>query len=221
MKAIIFDLDQTLIDRTETVRKFLNDQYIRFDTELSCSQESFVTTVMHNQKNGYADKLIAYEESMQELTESVEAEALFTDFKATYGLDGVLFPGIKEMLAQVSEHYVLAMITNGRSKGQNAKIDSEGIRQYFQVIKVSEEEGIKKPNEEIYLRCLADLGLSAEECIFIGDHPQSDVATPKKLGMKAIWIRSEHYDEPEEADLVIDCASDLIGHLNSELFLQD
>lgn len=219
MKAIIFDLDQTLIDRSETVRKFLSAQYDRFSRELNCEQEAFVATVMRNQKNGYADKLVAYEQSMQELGESVEAQTLFVDFKASYGIDGVLFPGVKEMLAQVSVRFDLAMITNGRSKVQNAKIDSEGIREFFKVIKISEEEGIKKPNEEIYRRCLADLGLTAANCIFVGDHPQSDVIAPKKLGMKAVWVKSEYYDEPKEADLVIDSAPDLIEHLNSELFL--
>ena len=220
MKAIIFDLDQTLIDRTKTVRKYLNGQYDRFATELSCSQDAFTTSVMRTQKNGYADKLTAYEESMEELGQSVEAEVLLTDFKATYGLDGELYPNIKEMLAKVSERYVLGMVTNGRTNTQNAKIDSAGIREFFKVIKVSETEGVSKPNEEIYLRCLADLGLSAEECVFVGDHPVSDIAGPKSLGMKTVWIRSEHYDEPEEADLVIDCAPDIIEHLDSELFLQ-
>ena len=218
MKAIIFDLDQTLIDRTETVRKFLNEQYLRFVDELTCSKNDFITTLMHKQKNGYADKLIAYQEAMEILSQSIKAEILFADFKERYGLDGVLFPGIKEMLATVSKTFTLAIITNGRSKVQNAKIDSEGIREFFKVIKVSEEEGIKKPNEDIYLRCLADLGLAAEDCVFVGDHPVSDVAAPKHLGMKTVWIRSEHYDEPEAADLVIEAASALVEHLDNPLF---
>lgn len=100
MKAIIFDLDQTLIDRSETVRIFLSGQYERFASELSCDRESYVGTVMRNQKNGYADKLTAYEESLQELAESVEVLALLTDFKASYGIDGVLFPGIMKKFTE-------------------------------------------------------------------------------------------------------------------------
>jgi len=45
MKALIFDLDETLIDRTETMRLFLTAQYQRFQELQTISVEHFVNCV--------------------------------------------------------------------------------------------------------------------------------------------------------------------------------
>ena len=208
MKAIIFDLDETLIDRTSTVRMFLNEQYDRFSDQLTCRKDEFTESVMTHLNNGYADKLVAYEQACVELEEAI-AEDLFHDFGARYGPGAICFPGIYSILEELSADYTLAIITNGRSSSQNSKIDSVGIRPFFAAIKISEEEGIKKPNEEIYRRCLSDLGLSPSDCLFVGDNPVVDVIAPKNLGMNAVWVRSIHYDEPSEADAIIDSIVEL------------
>jgi len=208
MKAIIFDLDETLIDRTSTVRGFLDEQYDRFFDQLTCQKDEFIASVFIHQKNGYADKLVAYEQACSELEESI-ADDLFHDFRARYGSDAICFPGVCRTLEELSADYTLAIITNGRASGQNSKIDSIGIRHFFATIKISEEEGIKKPNEEIYRRCLSDLNLSPSECLFIGDNPVADVITPKNMGMKAVWVRSIHYNEPNEADAIVDSVLEL------------
>lgn len=202
MKAIIFGLDETLVDRTATVMNFLDEQYERFSDQLTCPKDTFIDSVMTHQKNGYADKLVAYKQACSEHGVLI-AEDLFQDFKARYGSEAVCFPGVSSTLEKLSADYSLAIITNGRSSGQNKKIDSIGIRHFFASIKISEEEGIKKPNEEIYRLCLRDLGLPAPDCLFIGDNPAVDVITPKNMGMKAVWVRSIHYDEPDEADAVV------------------
>lgn len=208
MKAIIFDLDGTLIDRTSTVRSFLGDQYNRFADRLACKKDEFIESVMKHQKNGYADKLIAYERSCSELNESI-VEDLYRDFRARYGSDAISFAGVSTALEKLSVDYTLAIVTNGKSSSQNAKIESAGIRDFFSTIKISEEEGLKKPNEDIYKRCLSDLSLSPADCLFVGDNPSFDVITPKKLGMKAVWVRSIHYGEPNEADAVVDSMVEL------------
>lgn len=77
------------------------------------------------------------------------SEALVEDDKQAYGFDADIFPGVVELLEELAQTFDLAIITNGRSRGQNAKIDSVGIRKYFKVITVSEEEGIKKPHDPI------------------------------------------------------------------------
>ena len=208
MKAIIFDLDETLIDRNSTVRGFLEKQYDHFAPTLTCEKEAFVESVLTNQENGYADKLTAYLKSCAQLGESI-AEELFEDFRKSYGSEASSIPGVIHALEQLFPHYKLAIVTNGRSRVQNSKIDSCGFRHLFSTIKISEEEGIKKPAEEIYIRCLTDLGFKASECLFVGDNPISDVIMPRKLGMKAIWIRSIYFEEPEKADALIDSVAEL------------
>jgi putative hydrolase of the HAD superfamily len=213
MKVIIFDLDETLVDRTATVTAFLENQHERFRDRLSCPKASFIRTVLHHQKNGYADKRIAYANACEELNESVEEE-LYRDFRKLYGFQAIAFPGVSQTLTVLAERHRLAIVSNGSARGQNAKIDSCGIRGFFDVIKISEEFGAKKPCESIYLSCLSDLGQDAKDCLFVGDNPFFDVDPPKRLGMTAVWIRNDHYPEPALCDAAIDSVADILPLLN-------
>ena len=84
-----------------------------------------------------------------------------------------------------------------------------GFEQFFEVIVISEEVGIKKPDTRIFDVCLAGMGLSADACIHIGDHPVNDVAAAKAAGLRAVWMRNTHYDQPTEHDGVIECLGEL------------
>ncbi len=80
-----------------------------------------------------------------------------------------------------------------------------------------EEEGIEKPNSEIFLRALARAGCSAEEACMIGDRPDNDIAPAKRLGMKTIRITQGLGGmmpvtcEEQRADYAIDSLSALLN----------
>ena len=73
---------------------------------------------------------------------------------------------------------------------------------------VSEWEGMKKPDPEIFLRALEKLNVSAQESIFIGDHPENDVKAAQNVGMKGIWKQDDQW-EHVEADAVVYDLSEL------------
>ncbi len=205
MKALLFDLDETIVDRGETMRRFLIEQIHRFHPTINLPVDAYVTSVIRHQKNGYENKLKAYELACEELLgDTSSAKDLFSDFKENYGREAVPFNGVKEVLEELSKRYSLAIVTNGRAKCQNAKIDHLGIRHLFQVIKISEEFGAKKPDPKIFVSCLRELGCDASNAIFIGDNPENDLKPAKKLGMKVIWVSNPHFDVPQEVDGIVD-----------------
>ena len=211
IKAIIFDLDQTLIDRGATFTAFLEEQYKRFSSRLGKhSQQEFVEAVFQYDNNGYTEKSVVYELVCKRLKmNSVTPAELFDDFKMNYGQAPVLFEKVHETLSVLQESYTLGLITNGRSKGQNSKIDQSAIRRYFQAIKISEEEGVKKPHPQIFESCLKALGVNAEESLFVGDHPINDVEAAKQLGMLGVWVSNKNYEAPDNHDGVIGGISEL------------
>ena len=109
-----------------------------------------------------------------------------------------------EVLKNLSEDYQLGMITNGSRETQNRKIDSLRIRGLFRSVKISGEEGVKKPEREIFLRCLSELETEPGKSIFIGDNPDDDVMAAKTVGLKAIWMRSAFFAQPGTCDEVVD-----------------
>jgi epoxide hydrolase-like predicted phosphatase len=84
--------------------------------------------------------------------------------------------------------YTLAMLSNS-DKINSVAYTQKGWYSVFDVVVLSHEEGILKPEERIYEIALERLNLVAEECIFIDD--QKDVLIPaKSMGMKTIQFRS-------------------------------
>lgn len=68
------------------------------------------------------------------------------------------------------------------------------LMKYFDSVFLSYEQGVQKPNEEIYERCMEALAVKAEECIYIGDGGSNELQAARKLGMKAmqaVWYLQE------------------------------
>ena len=212
IKALIFDLDDTLTDRYATTRKFLSNQFDQMiSPDFSTVKETFIDQVLLYQEHGYGDKLVAYQKPLSELEMSgISPEALLDNFDKNFGHTSVVHEGVPETLQLLSEKYSLAMITNSRTKWQNAKIDSAGIRKYFRKIFISEEFGVEKPDRKIFDACVRSLNLKAEECLFIGDHPVKDIRGAINSGMKAFWRKNTNYAPPEKMDGSFDSIPELI-----------
>lgn len=80
--------------------------------------------------------------------------------------------------------------------------------EYFNTILVSEWEGIKKPDPQIFIRALEKLKVLPSESIFMGDYPVNDVKASQNVGMKGIWKRDFQWDHVE-ADSIVNDLSEL------------
>lgn len=118
------------------------------------------------------------------------------------------FPNTYETLEQLkSRGYKLGLITNGYGDFQSRNFYALEIQDYFDVVLISEIEGIRKPDSAIFHRAAERLGVLPDECVYVGDHPVNDVAASRKTGMKGIWKEDSFYDECVECDGVV---SDLL-----------
>ncbi len=98
------------------------------------------------------------------------------------------FPGAVETLTTLREAGTrLALVTNGTSASQRAKIDRFDLESFFDLIMIEEEFGVGKPDERVYLHALAQLNARPDETWMIGDNLDWEVAAPQRLGITAIW----------------------------------
>jgi len=219
LTSILFDLDETLIDRGATMKGFLIKQHGRFPELLNCESHMFVNAVLQYQNNGYADKRVAYQSALADLKqESKLINRLMDDFESTYGTESVLFPGTHEVLGALGREYKIGLVSNGRSIGQRNKIRSAELESFLDAVVISEEVGIKKPDPRIFLQCLELLSTNANEAGYVGDNPVNDIEPAMKLGMKSIWIRNSRYSPPNESNAMVSSISELpraIGELCS------
>lgn len=111
--------------------------------------------------------------------------------------------------------YRLGVIAN-QSPGTKDRLSNWGLLQYFDVVLASAEEGISKPDLEIFHRALTAAKCLPENAVMIGDRLDNDIAPAKAVGMKTVWIKqslgglaSVHHQN-EQADHEIDNLSELL-----------
>jgi putative hydrolase of the HAD superfamily len=216
MKAVFFDLDGTLLDRDASVKEFAVQQYQRHYRKLShIPQAVFTNRFIELDARGYLWKDKVYQQLEAEFTfKGTNAEDLLRDYLDYFHQTLVPFPNLAETLSKLrSMHLKMGIITNGRWDFQHASIRGLYIEDYFDVIAVSEREGISKPDRRIFQRAMARLGVMPYESVFVGDHPVNDIEASQLCGMEAVWKRDLYWgkaavkweiDDLEELPLIID-----------------
>ena len=80
----------------------------------------------------------------------------------------VLYPGVLELLATLSDQFKLGVIAN-QSKGTQERLMYWRIRDYFSLVFASAELGLSKPDPQIFAGALSEAKCEPEEAIMIGD----------------------------------------------------
>lgn len=205
-KAVLFDLDGTLLNRDKSVELFINKQYERLYELLShIPKEQYISRFIELDNHGYVWKDKVYQQLISEFNiPFVTWEELLQDYVQQFKHHCVGFPHIHKMLEELKNNKIaLGMITNGYGQFQMDNIKALDIEKYFDVILVSEWEGIKKPNPQIFMNALEQLNVEPSESVFIGDHPENDVKAAQNVGMKGIWKKNNQWTYIE-ADAIID-----------------
>lgn len=110
-----------------------------------------------------------------------------------------IHPEILPMLSGLKQENIkIGLISNCFSE------EAEAIRQsvlfpFFDAAYLSYEQGIQKPDEEIYRRCMTGLDVLPEECIYVGDGGSHELEAAEQIGMKALqatWYLKEGTTQP-------------------------
>jgi len=94
--------------------------------------------------------------------------------------------------------YKVGLISNCYFE-EAAVIKNSVLWKYFDVACLSCEQGVAKPEEEIFCRCAERLGVTYEECLYVGDGGSYELETAEKLGMKpvqAVWYLQQGSKQP-------------------------
>lgn len=153
IKAVVFDLDGTLLNRDESVKVFINQQYQRLNKWLyHIPKDRYITRFIELDNRGYVWKDKVYQQLVDEFDiKGLTWEQLLQDYISQFKDSCVPFPNLITTLENLKNNNInLGMITNGKGQFQMNNIKALGIDQYFKTILISEWEGIKKPQPEIF-----------------------------------------------------------------------
>ena len=117
------------------------------------------------------------------------ASALAEDFAARRRAAWRLFPEALDVLRHLRERSTrLALVTNGDLRHQRDKVERHGLGAFFDVILIEGELGVGKPEPVVYRRALDALRVAPADATMVGDHLEWDVEAPQRLGLCGIWI---------------------------------
>ena len=102
--------------------------------------------------------------------------------------------GFLDFIKGVSKDYKLAIISNDSSRWSEYLRKKFDINKYFDVISISGDLKIQKPDERIYRLTIEQLGVNAEDCVYVDDR-ETNLVAAERVGMKAILLgsRTESY----------------------------
>ncbi len=202
----MFDLDGTLLDRDRSLLAFAKNQYQRFNQQLASIEENaFVERLIALDQHGSVWKDQVYQQLLRAFgIKDLHWETLLNDYIRHFCDHSLPFPKMVKTLQTLSNRgFYLGIITNGQYPFQFNNIQSLGIESRMSVILVSAKEGIRKPDSHIFHQAARRLGLKPSDCVFVGDHPEKDVAAAKQAGFRAIWKRNDIYHQPSVYDGMI------------------
>lgn len=221
IRALIFDLDDTLYEEMQFVRSgfravshYVSDAY----TVDKNVVYQMLLEVLANQGRGKVfdvvlKRLGLYKKSS--ISEMVKAYRAHEPAISPY-------PDVKPVLTMLRDNgYKLGLITDGDVNVQKNKLRALKIGQYFGCVTFSDQYGIerRKPHIFPYKRVLEKLQTIPHESAYIGDNPLKDFTGARKLGMYAVRIMRGQYKtvdgkRQQEADVRIDSLYQIFDVLN-------
>ena len=97
-------------------------------------------------------------------------------------------PKLVRLLDELRRSYKLAVVTNGGASRQRHKLARLGVAHQFDAVIVSAEQGVQKPHRDMFTFAASALSVKLAEMVFVGDHPQRDIAPAQRLGMAGFWV---------------------------------
>ena len=118
----------------------------------------------------------------------------------------------RRVLAELRSTHRLALVSN--FYGNLSCVLSEfRLNDLFECVVESASAGIRKPDPNIFLLCAAQLGVSPETAVVVGDSLANDICPASAAGFHTIWLRSPQWNSDAGgccADIIIDHLDELI-----------
>ena len=217
--GIVFDLDETLIDRRGTLEDYANRLWEDFNIGVAASQAQFLASFLALDADGctpQADLFARLAEAFpRPPLDPLEIAHHFSEFAWTRPR---LASGVACGLAKLRAAGIpLGIITNGGAESQMRKLRGSGLDQLVDHYLISSQFGAAKPDRSIFMAMCSTLRIEAPSSWFIGDHPVFDVWGANRVGFRTIWLE-RRVPWPEEHNR---CYTHLAPDIASALQLID
>lgn len=140
-----------------------------------------------------------------------KAKALDPLYLSILGAKTRLIDGAREMLEYLKgKGYKIGLISNGFYEVQYRKMRSTNIEHFFDVVVLSDDIGVNKPDRRIFDYALKKAGATAETSLIVGDNPDTDIAGALAAGWKAVFFNPKGLTNVVEGAMEIHSLKEIV-----------
>ena len=194
IKAVLFDLDNTLIDFLK-MKKLSCEAAIdaMIKAGLNINHDDGIKSIYELYgKHGMEEKTI-FQKFLIKLNKKIDYKILAAGIVAYRRVrSGLLepYPNVKSVLLKLkAKGLKLGIVTDAARLKAWIRLESMSLSGYFDVIVTFEDTGQRKPSKLPFKAALKLLNLKPKECLMVGDWPERDIKGARAVGMLTCYAR--------------------------------
>ncbi|WP_258084716.1 HAD family hydrolase [Thermococcus thermotolerans] len=188
MKAVLFDIDGTILTEMPLIQLFLPQVYDKLSKKFGISRDEaraqFLSEIF-----GRKDTYDWHDWNF--FFKLFDLDLRYEELLRAYPHRLHVYPDTLPTLKWLREAgYKLGIVTSG-PEYQRLKLRLVGLLDYFDVVVTRDDVNAIKPEPRIFLYAVESLGVEPSEAVMVGDSLSQDVYGAKNVGMTAVWINRE------------------------------
>jgi len=194
IKAVIFDLDNTLLDfmkMKEYAVKAAIAGMIEAGLDID-NEESYKTIVSIYEKEGWENQQIFnyfLERTVGEVNNKYLAAAIVA-YRRAREANLLLYPNVNHTLVELMKIGIkLAVVSDAPSREAWMRIYYLNLHHHFDIVLTFDDTNARKPSPIPFQMALKELKTEPSETLMVGDWPERDVAGANNLGIRTIFAR--------------------------------
>jgi uncharacterized cofD-like protein len=196
IKAIIFDLDDTLYDcsftLTESAQRRAVDAMIAEGLQTTAEEALQAIPSLRAGQQGKLNVVEALVDKFGPRRDHLVKVGLQAYNRGEIKTEIALFPDVSSTLASLHEKYKLVLVTTGVAQRQRNKIAKLGLDNSFDLILI-DDINEKLSKKERFLAAIANYNLQPQDILVVGDRVFSEIKIGNQLGMVTVQMKHGHY----------------------------
>ena len=216
VRAVLFDLDDTLFDHRRSARAALQAVHGRHADAVDFSEfERHHAIHLEEMHLEVLAGRIGLDDARRERFRRVfgalgialdpsTVDAVASAYRSGYMTARRPLDGAAALLTALRRHARIAIVTNNLLDEQQDKLRCCGLTPLVDVLVASEDVGVSKPDPAIFRIALERAGVDAPAAVMVGDSWANDVAGARDAGIRAVWFNPARAPKPAEPPGVVE-----------------
>jgi putative hydrolase of the HAD superfamily len=190
IKAIMFDMDNTLYDGREYILGAFKDISKFLAERFPTLKDEFYSALVDEFNEKGSSYPCLFDNIMKKfgLYDTELVKQIVTIFHLA-SPELKLYDGARDVLLRLKQQYTLALITNGNAEMQKRKVRLLGISDLFnEEIYAQADSKAEKPSIIPYKESLRRLNAAPSEAVYVGDNPHTDFIGARQLGILTVRL---------------------------------